>query len=127
VNLDQEIFYCMIKIVFMFPKKYRINKDLFEKIFKTGKTFSFEYLILKITSLSTPNSLFTFVVSSKISKKSVFRNRLKRRARHIVKKLLPLAKPGFGAIIFFKPGSEKLTFQNLEKILQESLKKTKIL
>lgn len=134
----------------MLPKKHRINKVLFEEIFKKGKTFPFKYLSLRIASLSTPLetgflrnpsalkeslsltgstpiSLFAFVASQKVSKKSVIRNKLKKRARHIIKKLLPKIKSGLGAIIFFKSGSEKLTFHELGKVLQESLKKTKIL
>lgn len=111
----------------MLPKKYRINKVLFKEIFKKGKTFSFENLFLRITSLSTSISLFTFVVSLKVSKKPVIRNKLKKRARHIIKKLLFQIKPGLGVIIFFKPGSEKLSFSELEKVLQEALKKARIL
>lgn len=111
----------------MLPKKHRINKVLFKEIFKKGKTFSFEHLFLRIVSLSTPISLFTFVVSSKVSKKPIIRNKLKKRARYIVKKLLSQIKPGLGVIVFFKPGSEKLSFSELGKEILAVFKKSGII
>jgi len=103
----------------MLPKKHRINKKTFEEIFKKGKIFSSDYLYLKITPLSEKYSVFSFVVPSKVAKKAVERNKLKRRARHIIKKMLPKIEKGLGVIIFFKKGAEKMTFSELEKEIND--------
>jgi len=103
----------------MLPKKHRINKKLFEEIFKKGKIFSSSNLSLKIAPTAENRSRFAFVVSSKVAKRAVDRNKIKRRARHIVKKMLPKIEKGLGVIIFFKKGVEKMTFSELEKEIND--------
>lgn len=103
----------------MLARKHRINKKLFEEILKKGKIFSSDYLYIKTLPISEKHSAFTFVVSSKVAKRAVERNKLKRRARHIVKKILPKIEKGLGVIIFFKKGVEKMTFSELEKEIND--------
>lgn len=110
----------------MLARKHRINKELFTEIIKAGKSFSSDNLSLKIRQIPTDCSAFTFVVSSKVAKKAVERNKLKRRARHIIRKMLAEIKKGLGIIIFFKPGSEKFNFQELEEAIKTIFKKAKI-
>jgi ribonuclease P protein component len=85
------------------------------------------YLSLKIIRLANNDNTFTAVVPLKVVSKAVERNKLKRRARHIFRKMLPEIKKGLGIIIFFKPGSEKLKFQELEEEIKVIFKKAKIL
>lgn len=103
----------------MLSKKHKINKKLFEEILKKGKIFSSDYLHIKTLSIPEKHSVFAFVVSFKVTKKAVERNKLKRRARHIIKKILPKIKKGLGVIIFFKKGVEKMTFPELEKEIND--------
>jgi ribonuclease P protein component len=103
----------------MLPKKHRINKKIFEEILKKGKIFSSDCLYIKTLPISEKHSIFAFVVSSKVAKKAVERNKLKRRARHIIKKMLPKIEKGLGVIIFFKKGVEKMTFSELEKEIND--------
>lgn len=110
----------------MLARKHRINKELFTEIIKAGKSVSSDNLSLKIQPIPADCSAFAFVVSSRIAKKAVERNKLKRRARHIVKKMMPEIKKGLGIIIFFKKGSEKTTFKELERELRAIFQKAKI-
>jgi ribonuclease P protein component len=103
----------------MLTKKHRINKKLFKEIHKKGKSFSFNCFHVKKFFLPNKNNVFAFVVSSKNIKRAVDRNKLKRRARHIVKKILPKIEKGLSAIIFFKKGAEKKTFLELEKEIND--------
>jgi ribonuclease P protein component len=103
----------------MLPKKHRINRKLFEEVAKKGKSFSSKYLSLKIAPVSENQSRFAFVVSSKVAKKAVDRNKIKRRARNIVQKNLGKIKRQINAIIFFKQGAEKLAFAELEKEIND--------
>jgi ribonuclease P protein component len=108
-------------------KKYRITKRLFKGIFDRGRNFSSNFISLKFISDSTTNSLFAFVVSAKVAKRSVERNKLKRRLRHIIKKTMQKIKPGLAVIIFAKKGAEKMSFLELEKELIKLFKKAKII
>lgn len=110
----------------MLARKHRINKELFAEIFRAGKSVSSDNLSLKIHPIPADCSVFAFVVSSKVAKRAVDRNKLKRRARHIVGKMMPEIKNGLGVIIFFKKGSEKLNFQEIEKETRAVFQKAKI-
>jgi ribonuclease P protein component len=103
----------------MLPRKHRINRKLFEEVAKKGKSFSCPYFSVKIAPATENQSRFTFVVSSKISKKAVVRNKIKRRTRNIVAKLIPKIKKQINAIIFFKKGVETLTFAELQKQIND--------
>lgn len=111
----------------MLPKKNRISKDFFEKIFKEGGSFSFKYFLIKKVKISTAESAFTVVVSSKVAKKAVLRNKLKRRMRHIIKKILPSAQKGLGIIVILKKGVEKLDFWEMGKELKDNFQKAGII
>lgn len=113
--------------ILMLPKKHRIAKKSFEDIFKRGKNYFSDYISLKVCPIPENRSIFTFVVSSKVAKKAVERNKLKRRSRYIVKKILDKAKKGRGVIVFFKKDSNKLNFYDLEREIIAILEKAKIL
>jgi len=103
----------------MLPKKHRINRKLFKEVAKKGKSFSYPYFSVKIAPNGENQSRFTFVVSSKVAKRAVDRNKIKRRARNIVAKNLNKIKNPINAIIFFKKGVEKLTFAELQKQIND--------
>ncbi len=94
--------------------RLRRKKD-FEEIFKKGRSFKESFLVLKILKNNLKVSRFGFVVSQKVSKKAVVRNKIKRRLREIVglniKKNLQIGggKKVDGALISL-PGSEKKKF-----------------
>lgn len=111
----------------MLPRKHRITKKLFEDVLIRGKTWNSDYVYVKIAPVFTNHSIFTCVVSSKVSKKAVERNKLKRRARYIIRKVMAEIKKSQGIIVFFRKGSEKLNFQELEREIIGIFKKAKIL
>ena len=110
----------------MLGRKHRINKELFTEIIRAGKSVSSNNLSLKIRPIPFDGNAFAFVVSSRVAKKAVDRNKLKRSARHIVVKMMPEIKNGLGIIIFFKKGSENLNFQELADEIKIIFQKAKI-
>lgn len=111
----------------MLPKIHRIDKKLFKEIFSSGRSFHSGVIFLKISRIQEENIRFAFVVPAKTEKKAVARNKLKRRARYIAAKLLPSFKKNIAVMVFFKKGSEKLNFAELEKEMTAIFKKAKIL
>jgi ribonuclease P protein component len=73
------------------------------------------------------DSKFAFVVSRRVALKAVERNKLKRRARAVIRKMLPDIKPHFAGIFFLKKESAKLSFQELEQSARGVLRKARIL
>ena len=86
----------------MLAKKYRLASYLIPQTLKKGKRFYSKHFIL-ITNfrLSTANNQprFSFIVSKKVYKLAVRRNRLKRRLREIARQNLSKIKNGYNIII----------------------------
>lgn len=85
----------------MIPKKYRLKQDKdFDILFEKGKYISGKFTGLKYLKISSAevdrydkNDLkIAFIVSTKVSKKAVERNRKKRQMRESVKELLDQEK-----------------------------------
>lgn len=111
----------------MFPKKRRLQKGLIEKVLKKGKNINSRGISLKYLSFSSQASAFAVVVSTKTVRKAVLRNKLKRRGRAVVVKLLPIIKEGFLVLLFFKKESAEMTFSELKTEIANLFKKAKII
>src|ERR1051326_1771659 len=82
----------------MFPKKYRLAKTKDVKAtFAQGRTFFNPFLTIKFRPAQ--HYRFTVVVSTKVAKKAVVRNRLKRIISEDLKQHMTAVRPGDYAII----------------------------
>jgi len=112
----------------MLPKENRIAKEKdFEKIFKGGASFKENFLILKIISNNSQINRFGFVISKKVSKNAVVRNRIKRQLSELVKLQKDKIKKGFDGVFIILPGLENKDFWELEEILKNLFKKAKLI
>lgn len=102
------------------------KKKDFDLIFKTGRS-SYD-LLLGIKTL--PNQLganrIGFIISTKVSKKAVERNRLKRQLRVIFREELAKINPGIDFIVLVLKAALGKTVAELEKSAQMNLKKLRI-
>ena len=102
----------------MLPKKYRLHDyQEVEKVKKEGKLYQsplFGILVFKKDDQTT--SRFSFIISTKISKKATERNRAKRVLSEAVRGLLPKVKPGFDAVFL---GKKSLIGKNKKEIETE--------
>lgn len=111
----------------MLAKQKRLTKKKdFEKIYRKGKTVKNDFLVLKTASNNLTINRFAFVVSQKISKKAVVRNKIKRRLRELVR--LNINKMGAGRDFVFiaLPGIEKKDFKQIKEAFEGLLLKRKI-
>jgi len=106
------------------PKKHRLKKKKeFERVFKKGKSAKKDFLFIKFIKNSLDTTRFGFIVSRKISKKAVVRNKVKRRLREATREMLPEIKPGYDIVVVAQRGIEKLNFFQIKDNLKELLKK----
>lgn len=110
----------------MLPKQNRLKKYKdFQKLFKKGKSLKEDFIAIKFNHNNLPLSRFAIIVSTKVSKKAVKRNRIKRQIREIVRLLLKeeKIKPGFDAAII--PDSKILgkEYKEIEKKIKLCLEK----
>ena len=112
----------------MLPQKNRLLKDRdFRRVLKNGKGFKDPFFYIKLKSNRAGYTRIGIVVGRKVSLKSVVRNKIKRRAREILRELLPKAKKGIDIVIISFPKSKELTFKDTKKSITSLFKKVKLL
>lgn len=112
----------------MFSEKNRLQKkNEIDSVFKKGKSFKEGPVLLKIleTNLETPR--FAFVISHKVSKKAVVRNKLRRRLKNIFQKFLGDRKVSMDVLVVAFPGLEKKDFGELTEMTERIFKKIKLI
>ena len=111
----------------MLPKINRLKKRKdFEEVFRKGKSYKEQVVYIKVVSNKLRTSRFGFIVSKKISKKAVVRNKIKRRLRELVRINLKRIKSGIDGVLVALPGIEKKEFYELEEIIERLFKKAGI-
>lgn len=102
----------------MLSSKNRLRKKSdIDRIFKSGKTVAGCFIFLKAAKNGLRDNRFAFVVSLKVSKKAVIRNKIKRQLREIVKQAK--LRQGFDFMIIVKPSIVNKNFQEIKQDLDE--------
>lgn len=97
------------------------------KILKQGKSFFSDSVFIKTLPIDQDTPVFSFIVSAKVSKKATDRNKIKRRARHIVKTALKDVKKGIGAAVVFRAKVKNKDFYEIKDEMLRLFKKSGIL
>jgi ribonuclease P protein component len=113
----------------MLNKKFRLHytKDILV-VLRRGRMVSNNFLVIKYLANNLLSSRATVVVSTKISKKAVVRNRIKRRLREVLRLSWPQLKIGYDLIV--QPKVAILQVKDFSEIkigLEGLLKQAKIL
>ncbi len=110
----------------MIPKKHRLAKALeVKRTTARGRSFFSPYAVIKYLSSSSPARL-TVVVSTKVSKKAVTRNRIKRVTREEIRKHLPKFQPG-EYVIIMKAAATKIPATELRSSMENLFFKTRLI
>ena len=100
----------------MFPQKNRLSKEKdINNVFKRGRYSFAKDLGVKFLKNNFKHNRFTCIVSNKVSKKAVERNKIKRRLREIIR-LIPLnLDVGIDLIVLTRPSVKELDYKETEK------------
>ncbi len=112
----------------MLRQKYRLTKGKdFHQIHVAGKSFFSSCCRIKLAKNNLAVSRFAVVVSAKISKQAVKRNRLKRQLREIIR--LNLDRLATGVDVIVSPNRQALdySYQELQQQLLKLFIKAKLL
>ena len=86
----------------MLPKQYRLPTSQFQSVFRLGRKMHTDNLMCVVQITTEKVSRFAFVVSTKIAKHAVDRNRMKRLLRESVHHLLPSIQSGYDVVFVTK-------------------------
>ncbi len=74
---------------------------------------------------AAPNGLeqvrIGLIVSRKVARKAVHRNKVKRRLREILRTWIPYLRPGWDLVVVARPPAREATFHELKRVLWELL------
>lgn len=108
----------------MLPLKNRLKKTKdFEKVFRQGFYISDGFITLKVAKNNLEVTRFGFIVGTKISKKAVVRNKIKRWLRAAVFPDLKNIKPGFDVAVMVKPEVLSSSFKEIKNIVEKLISK----
>lgn len=113
----------------MVSKEYRLSgKKNFEKVFQEGKIIQAETFGLAYLNRGDGEvSRFGFIVSTKVSKLAVQRNRVKRALSEAVRFLTSKIEKGYNIVFLAKGKSMKVSTDEMMREVGTSLNKAGIL
>ena len=111
----------------MLKKTNRITRDKeFDRAFKTGQSFYTKILGFKAVDNGLEADRLGVLVSTKVSKKAVIRNKIKRQIREIVQSKLSSLKPGKDLVIIVFPQILDKEFKDLDAAVDFGMKKLRL-
>jgi ribonuclease P protein component len=114
----------------MLLKVNRLQKEKdIERVFKKGRGFKEDFLVLKTLKNDSNKIRFGFVVSQKVSKKANIRNKIKRRLSELVRsKLKSKVLTNYSDnLLIAAPGLEIKDFWEIEEAMNKLFQKAKLI
>jgi ribonuclease P protein component len=112
----------------MIPSKNRLKKERdFQQVIRNGKYLSSDLISIKFFSNSIGTTRIGFIVSKKISKKAVLRNRIKRILRESTRRYLDKIKEGYDIIIIAKEKMKEIESNEVIKEMEYLLNKANLI
>ena len=95
-----------------------LSKLDFETILRKGALRKLGPLTLRFIQQHTAPTRFGFVISKKVSKKAVDRNRIRRRLKAVLQKRYDSLTHGFDMVIIVSPNVFQLSFIDLTNVVE---------
>lgn len=113
----------------MLAKKYRLTAEKdFARLFSRGKTFNSSGVSMRIISNRLAGPRIGFVISTKVSKRAVVRNLLKRRMRESVRPLLGKLIPrGIDVAFIARPEAVGFDFDEVDGVIRSLLERAGVI
>jgi ribonuclease P protein component len=111
----------------MIPKENRLRtKADFAHLFKKGQIFHSKGISAKVGQNKLGLTRLGFVISTKVHKKAVRRNKVRRRLRTIFGRRLEVLKPGLDIAILARKEVLEMGFKELEAAAERLIQKAEL-
>ncbi len=111
----------------MFAKKNRLPGYKTPQVLNSKTTFHSSFFSLKVLPSDQIDSRIGLIISIKIAKKAVDRNRIKRLLREAIKPHLKNLKPNHDLLFLTKHSVKNKTLKQISPAINSVLKKAKVL
>jgi ribonuclease P protein component len=112
----------------LLPPEHRLKKEKdFAKVAKSRKGAFSKHVSVKVRENGLPHSRFGIVVGTRISKKAVKRNALRRRIREILRAQLVRLRPGFDVMLMAQRSGLDAEYKELEQSVLSVLEKAGVM
>ncbi len=119
--------YRLANIYFMLNKAHRLaKKQHIRFVLKKGRSIRNQDLRIVYIPTRLTQSRFAFVVSNKISKSSVQRNKLRRQMRSIIRGNLKKLLPSYDIIFIVSPSAIKKNFLELKSSIESICERARL-
>jgi len=110
----------------MLPKEYRLNRSDFDLIFKKGRRIrgrNFSLIVLPSENKNEPSKI-GIIVTKKVAKLAVDRNKLKRQIRNTINQyILKTLSPSQKIIVTSSPPQKPIKYKQIKEELIDLFKK----
>ena len=104
----------------MLARRLRLVKEKdFKKIFKFGKASYVKIFRIKVLANELEVNRYGIVISTKVSKKAVERNKLKRQIRAVIKEFDKKLNTGFDLVITVSPAAKNQEYEFIKSELEQ--------
>lgn len=111
----------------MLKKINQLTQDKeFNNVFQNGRANYDKIIGTKVIATKLGTSRFGILVSNKVSKKAVERNKIKRQIREIIRLQLNKLKSGYDCVIITLPPILDRKYQEIEKSINNHFKRLKL-
>jgi ribonuclease P protein component len=111
----------------MLPKENRLHLDKeIKDLVKSGQTFFLPEMVIKYKTNQEDITKIGFIVSTKVDKKAVIRNKIARHLREASREILPSLKPGYSILIIAKKKILELEYTIIKKQINFAFEKTRL-
>ena len=108
----------------MLPKEHRLHQDKeIKDLVRSGRNFFLPEMTIKYKTNQTDATKIGFIVSGRVDKRAVIRNRLTRHLREVSRALFPQFKSGYLVLIIAKKKLLELNFETIRKQLSFAFQK----
>lgn len=112
----------------MLPVRDRLRRRRdFARVYKTGQTHHAGIMSVKAMPNHREGSRLAVVVSTKISKKAVVRNRIRRRIMALIREMWPQVAPGYDIIVIVRQDIHRAPIAEIREALTRCLKALRVL
>ncbi|MBE9139865.1 ribonuclease P protein component [Nodosilinea sp. LEGE 07088] len=116
----------------MLPKLNRLRRSReFSQVYRQGRKAVSGHLIVRVWSAPLGSQeappRIGIVVSQKVHRRAVVRNRLKRQVRAGMSKLLPVLKPNLWVVINLRPEAVQCEYGEILRELEQLFTKLEVL